>query len=177
MPVYSGSFYNRLLASQCGAFLLLLLQVTPVSADADRERCIDTLSGRYGVSHSLSAAVIDAAVKHDVPPDLFFATVEAESSFRPGVVSTAGAVGLAQVKPSTAAELRPGLDRWELFDPRTNLDLGAAYLRALLDRYGGDRRRALAAYHRGPTRTSREIAAGTGHGTSEHYVQQILNQL
>lgn len=155
---------------------MLLLQVTPVTADADRTACIEDQAEHYQISRSLAAETFDAAARYDVPPDLFFAVVHAESGFRPGVVSPVGAVGLAQVKPSTATALRPGLDRWELFDPRTNLDVGAAYLRVLLDKYGGDRRRALVAYHRGPTRTDSEIAAGTGHGTSEHYVRQILNQ-
>lgn len=156
----------------CGELLLALLLVSPATAGTDRAECITDRSERYGIERRLSAEVFRAAERHGVPPDLFYAVVSAESSFRPGVVSRMGAVGLAQVKPSTAAELRPGLERWELFAPRVNLDVGAKYLRRLLDRYGGNRASALAAYNVGPARLAR--ASETGEPNGGRYVRRVL---
>jgi soluble lytic murein transglycosylase-like protein len=95
-----------------------------------------------------------------VDPDLFYHLVRVESSFRPDVVSAAGAVGLAQLLPSTARALDPTVERADLFAPDTNLRLGARYLRRLLDRYRGNVRLALLAYNRGPTRVSRILREG-----------------
>lgn len=85
-----------------------------------------------------------AAERHGVPVDLFFRLVNQESRWNPGAVSTAGARGLAQLMPDTAATLGVNPD-----DPHQNLDGGARYLRMMYDRFG-DWRLALAAYNAGP---------------------------
>ena len=87
--------------------------------------------------------------------DLFEALVWAESAFQPEVVSSAGAQGLAQLMPGTAAEL--GIDPDAVFEPVTNLRGGASYLAAMLDRFGSVER-ALAAYNAGPGRAHRAYA-------------------
>lgn len=79
--------------------------------------------------------------------ELFVALVARESAFDPRAVSTAGAQGLAQLMPATAAEL--GVT--DPFDPAENLDAGARYLAAQLQRFG-DVALALAAYNAGPER-------------------------
>ena len=95
-----------------------------------------------------------AALLCGVPPRLFKALVARESSWRQwdrnGVLrSTSGALGLAQVKPSTARDVSPTLD---LRDPWQNLLAGACYLRMMYD-LEGTWRSALHAYHAGPNRT------------------------
>jgi soluble lytic murein transglycosylase-like protein len=79
---------------------------------------------------------------------LFHSLIERESSWRPYAVSSSGAVGLAQVKPSTARDVSPGLD---VHDPWQNLVAGSCYLRAQFDRFG-TWRKALHAYVAGPNR-------------------------
>lgn len=160
-------------SSVCGAALLLLLAVSPATALPERAECIDAAAARYEIPVTLSSEVFRAAEANGVAPDLFYSLIQSESGFRPGVVSGAGAVGLAQVKPSTARAIRPGLERWELFDPRTNLDVGAAYLARLLDRYGGDVERALRAYNVGPSRLAR--AHRTGEPDGREYARRVLN--
>lgn len=86
--------------------------------------------------------LIDAGeAKHDVPPALTFAIMQTESRFDPNVVSWAGARGLVQLMPATAADLasRAGikLGAGDLFEPRINLDLGMSYLGRLASRFGG----------------------------------------
>ena len=78
---------------------------------------------------------------------VFVALVDQESRFNPRAVSPKGARGLAQLMPTTARSL--GVN--DSFDPAENLDGGARYFTAQLQRFG-DVRLALAAYNAGPHR-------------------------
>ena len=93
-----------------------------------------------------------AAAAAGIDPLLLLALVREESRYDPAAVSPAGAVGLAQLLPSTARALAGDVptDAARLKDPTLNLTLGARYLRMQLDRFHGDLRLALAAYNAGP---------------------------
>lgn len=103
--------------------------------------------------------VESAAQRFGVPPALVSSVIGAESSGRPGVVSSAGAGGLMQLMPDTFAEVRRthnlGPDR---FDPQTNIEAGTAYLGQLYKQFGNwpD---AISAYNAGPNRW-RQVQAG-----------------
>lgn len=84
------------------------------------------------------------ALKNDLPPELVAAVVEAESDFRPRLVSGKNAQGLMQIIPTTGRLF--GAD--DLFNPEANVATGAKYLRYLLDRFENERV-ALAAYNAG----------------------------
>ncbi len=87
-----------------------------------------------------------AAAKYNLPPELIKAVIRAESNFKTNALSSAGAQGLMQLMPATAKEL--GVKN--SFDIEQNIDGGAKYLRKMLDRFGGNVRKALAAYNAGP---------------------------
>lgn len=91
-----------------------------------------------------------AAAAHGLDPKLLHALVISESAYRPDAVSSAGAGGLTQLMPATAAQLNVR-DR---FDPVQNLNGGANYLAQQLRRFS-DVRLALAAYNAGPERVAR----------------------
>jgi len=97
-------------------------------------------------SADLDAIFEAAGEKHGVPPNLIKAVAKAESNFRPGATSSAGAIGIMQLMPGTARSL--GVS--DPYDPEQNIMGGAKYLRAQLDRFGGDVSMALAAYNAGP---------------------------
>lgn len=108
------------------------------------------------------------AEEEGVDPDLFTRLIEAESSFRPNVTSSAGAYGLAQLMPGTAAEL--GVDP---SDPIQNMRGGARYLRQQLDRFG-DPALALAAYNAGPGRVA-QYGGIPPFRETQNYVERILS--
>jgi len=97
-----------------------------------------------------SQAVEAAASRHGLDPKLLHALVLVESAYRPDAVSPAGAAGLTQLMPATAAEL--GVT--DPFDIEQNLSGGADYLARQLLRFG-DLKLALAAYNAGPSRVAR----------------------
>lgn len=92
-----------------------------------------------------------AGAAHDLDADLLASVVREESAGHPRAVSRAGAQGLMQLMPSTAAKL--GVTN--AFAPGQNIRGGAAYLDAMLHRYHDNLALALAAYNAGPAAVDR----------------------
>jgi len=97
------------------------------------------------------------------------ALVQEESGFDPNARSRAGAMGLTQLMPATAAALGVS-DPW---NPAENLDAGAAYLAGLIDRYGGNVPLALAAYNAGPGAVA-EWGGIPPYPETQRYVRNVL---
>jgi soluble lytic murein transglycosylase len=132
------------------------------------------------------------AEANSIDPYLVTAVINAESGFREGVVSGAGAVGLMQVKPSTAAAVAPSTSAGDemnaaaLADPTTNIRVGTRYLAFLLKRYDGDVQLALAAYNAGlgnadrwaaeARRTRRPFSEKIAFPETARYVDDVLTQ-
>lgn len=102
------------------------------------------------LSQPYTEAIARAADRHGLDRKLLHALVIVESAYRRDAVSHAGAAGLTQLMPGTAADLGVR-DR---FDVEENLSGGADYLARQLLRFG-DLRLALAAYNAGPGRVAR----------------------
>lgn len=110
----------------------------------------DPAAHAAAIPPAYAAKVHELARRFDLSPALLEAVVWQESRWRADAVSPAGARGLAQLMPGTAAYLRVDPD-----DPHANLEGGARYLREQLDRFDGDLEKALAAYNAGPGRVER----------------------
>jgi len=107
------------------------------------------------------------AAHYNLDPALLAAVIETESKFNTNARSSAGAVGLMQLTPSTAKgiALYTGGSRFRVSDltnPDINVRYGAWYLRHLLDRYRDDERLALAAYNAGEDNVDRWEKAHEG---------------
>ena len=97
------------------------------------------------------AELNQAATAAGIPGTLLAAVAKQESRFSPGVSSVAGAVGLLQLLPETAAELAGGaLQPGALTDPSRNAQLGALYLAQLLRQWQGNPVLMAASYNAGP---------------------------
>jgi soluble lytic murein transglycosylase len=109
------------------------------------------------------------AAEKTLDPALLAAVIYAESRFRDGQTSPAGAEGLMQLTPDTARYIarRSGGTAFRVQDlgtPQVNISYGAWYLRFLLERYDGNRAFALAAYNAGLGNVDRWIDAARRRG-------------
>ncbi|MFT8731601.1 MAG: lytic transglycosylase domain-containing protein [Acetobacter fabarum] len=139
-----------------GCFMFML----PVAASAQ------TMNIPY------AAEISEAARRFDIPVTWIRAVMGAESAGDPGVVSSAGAMGLMQIMPGTWADMRirHHLGR-DPYDPRDNILAGAAYLRELHDRYGSPG--FLAAYNAGPERYEAFLAGRPLPSETRAYVAAV----
>lgn len=122
--------------------------------------------------------VLEAALRFGLPAAWVNAVMRIESGGDPRARSHAGAQGLMQIMPATWAMLSQQLDLGvDPYEPRANIFAGAAYLRALVDRYG-DLQTALAAYNAGPGRADAWRLQGASlPAETVSYVARIMARL
>jgi len=112
-----------------------------------------------------------AGDEHNLDVDLLASVVKAESGGNARAVSHAGARGLMQLMPSTAA----GLGVKDSFEPSENVRGGSAYLDALLTRYHENLSLALAAYNAGPEAVDKYRGIPPYHETRA-YVARVIHE-
>ncbi len=133
-----------------------------------------------------TAEIAASAERHRISPYLVAAVINEESGFRPGIESRAGAVGLMQVMPDTADELRmrgivaeEAVAGMTLADPAANIEYGTAYLRYLVDRYH-EIETVLAAYNAGLrhadawAREGSDIREAIAFPETRHFVVRVV---
>jgi hypothetical protein len=101
------------------------------------------------------AAAIETLDLGGVPASVFFALIREESRFDADIVSSAGAIGLTQLMPLTAADEARRMrfaNEIRLTDPAQNLLIGSTHLARLFERLEGDVARSLMAYNAGLSR-------------------------
>jgi soluble lytic murein transglycosylase-like protein len=126
--------------------------------------------GTAATAGDIDSAIEQAAARHNVDPNLVRAVVKVESNFNPNAVSRKGAMGLMQLMPSTARQLKVK----NPFDPEQNVDAGVRHLKQLLESYGGDIKLTLAAYNAGAGAVAR--SSGVPHfAETQNYVRRITN--
>lgn len=131
-----------------GASALVALYVIIIIATAYNCVVIFTHPKKY------DNAIQSVCAEFDIDQSTFYALVNVESSFNPNAKSSAGAIGLTQLRPSTAEYIcvKNNIDfsSIDLYNPQDNLYVGAMYLRYLLDKFDTTYT-ALAAYNAGET--------------------------
>lgn len=117
-------------------------------------------------SWDIAKAILDASQRYQIDPIILMSVIHNESSFNPKAIGRHGEIGLMQIRPGTAlwmistagidspseaAELTDHKKVIEaLYDPATNIMLGAAYLSHMKQKFAGQGNLYLAAYNMGP---------------------------
>ena len=121
-----------------------------------------------------------AARTYGVDVHLLQAVVQVESNFDPSVVSRAGAIGLMQIMPATAAGFiglqgtRASLAQ-QLKDPAINVHAGALYLRSLMDTFSQRVDLALAAYNAGSGNVRKAGNRVPPNGETPQFVKKVTD--
>lgn len=119
-------------------------------------------------SDAFDDLIREASAAYDIPFEFIKAVMRVESAFDPHAVSHAGAMGLMQLMPRTAASLNCD----DPFDPRSNVFAGTQFLRILTDRYNGDINLVLAAYNAGSGAVS--MYDGIPYEATRRYVERVF---
>lgn len=139
----------------------------PAATNAsDRAALRDTSPERYA---RYDAYIREAAALYRLPEPFVRAIIRVESDYNPHVVSHAGACGLMQLMPATAA--RMGVT--DIFDPRQNILGGVRYLRVLANHFNGDLVLTIAAYNAGEGAVLRHRGIPPYEET-QRYVRRVL---
>jgi hypothetical protein len=126
--------------------------------------------GHQASPDEIDQSIVMAAARHNVDPNLVRAVIKVESNFNNNAVSSKGAMGLMQLMPKTARELKVK----NPFDPEQNVDAGVRHLKYLLENYNGDVNLTLAAYNAGEGAVRR--SAGVPHiAETQDYVRRITH--
>ena len=121
------------------------------------------------ISGDTNSLIKEAAARYQVDPRLVAAVAQTESGGNQEAVSPAGAVGVMQLLPETAAGL--GVNP---YDKRQNIEGGAKYLRQMMDTFGGDVQKAVAAYNAGP-QAVKEYNGIPPYRETQDYVNKVLD--
>lgn len=113
----------------------------------------------------LAELIIEKSKQYDMDPFLVLAVIKTESNFRSYVVSNKGAVGLMQIKPSTASIIAeeisyPYSGSHSLNNGKINIMLGMHYIAKMMEKFN-DIELALEAYNMGPSRLRKNLRKGT----------------
>ncbi|MFA6849056.1 MAG: lytic transglycosylase domain-containing protein [Selenomonadaceae bacterium] len=136
---------------------------------SDRTRTFEETGEKSASKSMVDMMITSAAKKYGVDSRLVSAVAETESGYSPNAVSNSGAVGVMQLMPDTAATL--GVDP---YDTQQNIEGGTKYLKNMLDDFGGDVRKAVAAYNAG-TQAVKDYNGVPPYAETQNYVNKVLD--
>jgi hypothetical protein len=119
---------------------------------------------------AIDRLIQQSAEQYRLDPAMFHRQLTVESGLDPNARSPAGALGIAQLMPGTAAALRV-----DAMNPAQAIPAAANYMRQNLNRFGGDYDKALAAYNWGPGNVSAKGMTALPRET-QAYIAKIRNE-
>ncbi|HSZ69929.1 MAG TPA: lytic transglycosylase domain-containing protein [Solirubrobacteraceae bacterium] len=145
----------------------------PGTVDAPATSTAAPAGSAGGAASAASAAyeplIAQAAARNGVDPAVLYGLIEQESGFDPSATSSAGALGLTQLMPGTAASL--GVT--EPLNPAQSIEGGARYLGEMLRQFAGNTAEALAAYNAGPGAVQ-QYGGVPPYSETQQYVSKVL---
>jgi soluble lytic murein transglycosylase-like protein len=135
-------------------------QLADARRELERTHQILEFATRYSIPADLATHIYDVAVAEGIPAAVGFQLVRVESGFENTARSSAAAIGLTQLRLSTARAYDATIDASDLMNADVNLRLGFRYLKDLLGRFDHSLPLALEAYNKGPTFVSAEQELG-----------------
>ncbi|GGE51288.1 hypothetical protein GCM10011391_32600 [Pullulanibacillus camelliae] len=163
LPGMTGLSANPL---NSAPYVKLNLGMQPISMQALSQPTTEKLSG----STDYDQYIDQAAKTYGVDPKLIRSIIQHESGFNPNSRSQAGALGLMQLMPQTAASL--GVTN--PLDPEQNILGGTKYIKELLDRFNNNKTLAVAAYNAGPGNVQKYDGIPPFSET-QNYVKNVLS--
>ncbi len=135
-----------------------------------------SLSSRSGLSHErqkldITPIILKYAKKYEINPYIIKSVIEIESNYNPNAISSSGACGLMQLKPSTAKDM--GV--YDYWNPEKNIEAGSKYLRLMLNKFK-KLDIALAAYNQGPGTVAR-AGGRIPNNTAKRYIEKFYKAL
>jgi soluble lytic murein transglycosylase len=124
----------------------------------------ERLPAKFRKQHQkIAQTIIDESLKYKFDPIFLMSVIQGESSFRVDMIGGVGEIGLMQIRPTTGEWIAGIYNmKWKgeksLFDPITNIKLGAAFLSYLRDRFDDHAQLYLAAYNMGQTNVNNALA-------------------
>ena len=122
------------------------------------------------IKSQYDALIVSTSLKYDLEPSFIKAVIHVESAFDRFALSHAGAMGLMQIMPETAANYQLERDQ---FNAGRNVEAGVQHMRGLMDRYNNDKELSLAAYNAGEGAVSRYDGVPPYEET-ENYIIKVM---
>jgi LysM repeat protein len=157
-----------------GTILRIPGGASPTTGGASAKTAMpDSMARLVARRAAVRRVITEEAARFGVATDFALAVGWQESGWQEGLVSSAGAIGVMQLLPATGDWVGPGMLGYavDLRDTRQNVRAGVRLLRHYLDRYHGDKARALAAYYQGQTAVDRHGI----YAVSRPYIASILH--
>lgn len=181
-PSVEERFVDGLMRQSQGDFLDGIFQVASLAnlTDPDEIAAFEALEQRPDYWHGVypfpfADLIQDWSAKHQLNPLLVLALIRQESRFMPRIRSVAGATGLMQVMPDTAAwikERSPAIDSYDLTSPHDSIKLGTWYMDYTHSRFDNHSLFAIASYNAGPGSVTTWINRG-GFRDDDDFAERI----
>lgn len=122
------------------------------------------------IKSKFDALIVNMALKYDIEPSFIKAVIHVESAFDQYALSRAGAMGLMQLMPATAASYQLKQNH---FNPNLNVEAGVQHIKDLMARYNNDKKLILAAYNAGAGAVSKYNGIPPFEET-QNYVKKVM---
>jgi soluble lytic murein transglycosylase-like protein len=122
------------------------------------------------IKSKYDALIVNTSLKYGVEPSFIKAVIHVESAFDNYALSHAGAMGLMQLMPATAAAYHLEQNH---FDPNLNIEAGVKHIKDLMERYASDKRLSLAAYNAGAGAVSKYKGVPP-YAETQDYIKKVM---